>query len=126
MTTSVRHLTQGNDGDASLSELAARRNGYARVGFYPKRPGLKEQLVEPGVEAPREAARCPFLVAAMANRPWLYSESASCRRPDGRVRVPPAVTLTCICMTPAYLVCPGYLARRGASRKTQVMNGRLQ
>jgi hypothetical protein len=53
---------------------------------------------------------CPFLVPVMADRLWLRPTEAYCRRPDGRVRVPAAATLTCICTTRAHLVCPGYVA----------------
>ena len=60
--------------------------------------------------APTEAEQCPFLVAVMADHLWLRPVSGYCRRPDGRVRVPASVTVTCICMTPAHLVCAGYLA----------------
>ena len=67
--------------------------------------------------ASRSAARgpqeCPFLVPVMADHLWLSPLGAYCRRPDGRVRVPARSTLTCICTTPAYLLCPGYLRHRG-------------
>jgi len=59
-----------------------------------------------------EASRpeeCPYLVGVMADRLWLVPTGIYCRRPDGRVRVPAAATLTCICMTAAHLVCPRYL-----------------
>lgn len=57
--------------------------------------------------------QCPFLVAVTADWLWLYPTGGYCRRPDGRVRLPAGATLTCICMTPAYLVCPGYLEAEG-------------
>ncbi len=59
--------------------------------------------------ASREVESCPFLIPVMADRLWLTPVRAYCRRPDRRVRVAAATTLTCICMTPAHLVCPGYL-----------------
>jgi hypothetical protein len=59
--------------------------------------------------ANRPAEACPFLVPVMADRLWLRPTGAYCRRPDGRVRIPAASTIDCICMTPAYLVCAGYL-----------------
>lgn len=59
--------------------------------------------------ASKEAEPCPFLVPVMADRLWLYPVGAYCRRPDGRVRIAAPTTLTCICMTPAHLVCSGYL-----------------
>ena len=60
--------------------------------------------------APTEAEPCPFLVAVMADHLWPRPVSNYCRRPDGRLRVPAPVAVTCICMTPAHLVCAGYLA----------------
>jgi hypothetical protein len=57
-----------------------------------------------------DVAACPFLVPVTADRLWLEPRSAFCRRPGARPRVPGATTVACICMTPAYLVCPGYLA----------------
>ncbi len=64
--------------------------------------------------APKAASRspegCRFLVPVMADRLWLQPGSAFCRQPDGRVRVPAAMTVACICMTAAHLLCPGYLA----------------
>lgn len=64
---------------------------------------------------PDGAGMCPFLTAVMADRLWLYPTGVYCRPPGHRVRVPAAETLTCICSTLAYLVCPRYLAtRRGA------------
>lgn len=59
--------------------------------------------------AARQAEACPFLVPVMADRLWLRPMSAYCRRSDGRVRVPAAATIDCICMTAAHLVCAGYL-----------------
>lgn len=61
---------------------------------------------------------CPFLVPVVADRLWLYPVSAYCRRPDARVRVPGAVTLADVCMTPSYRACPGY--RLSAARVTEV------
>ncbi|MBI2467839.1 MAG: hypothetical protein HYV62_08495 [Candidatus Rokubacteria bacterium] len=60
--------------------------------------------------ASQDVEQCPYLVAVMADHLWLYPTSAYCRRPDGRVRVPSAATLTAICATPAYRACPGYRA----------------
>ena len=77
--------------------------------------------------ATRSAARgqeeCPFLVPVMADRLWLNPLGAYCRRPDGRIRVPARSTLTCICTTPAYLLCPGYLRHRGPAEGTPVCCG---
>lgn len=61
----------------------------------------------------REAKVCPFLVPVVADRLRVYPVTAHCRTPDGRVRVPIGVAATCICMTPAHLLCPGYLASVG-------------
>jgi hypothetical protein len=60
-----------------------------------------------------EAEQCPFLVAVMADPLWPRPVSDYCRRPDGRLRVPAPVRVACICMTPAHLVCAGYLASAG-------------
>jgi hypothetical protein len=54
-----------------------------------------------------------MLVPVMADQLWLSPTSVYCRRPNGRVRVPAAATLACICTTPAHLVCPDYLAGGG-------------
>src|SRR3990172_4784861 len=59
--------------------------------------------------ATRQAEACPFLVPVMADWLWLRPTSAYCRHPGGRVRVPAAATIDCICMTAAHLVCAGYL-----------------
>lgn len=59
------------------------------------------------------AQECPMLVPVMADQLWLSPTSVYCRRPNGRVRVPAAATLACICTTPAHLVCPDYLAGGG-------------
>jgi len=65
-------------------------------------------------------AICPFLTPVMADRLWLYPTGVYCRPPGDRVRVPAAETLTCICSTLAYLVCPRYLTTRdrGAEEAT--------
>ena len=64
-------------------------------------------------DASRDEDRCPFLMDVMADRLWLYPVTVYCRRPGGPVRVPAIATITCICSTPAHLVCPGYLAGAG-------------
>jgi hypothetical protein len=53
---------------------------------------------------------CPFLLPAIADRPWRDPTRLYCRRADGRVRVPAQTTVACICATAAHLVCPGFLA----------------
>lgn len=63
---------------------------------------------------------CPFLMPVMADRLWLLPTGCYCRRPDGRVRVPAPATLTCICLTPAHLVCPGYLEAAGYPSRATV------
>jgi hypothetical protein len=63
------------------------------------------------VTTPAEA--CPRLVPVMADRLWLYPTAVYCRRADGRVRVPGASTLDCVCLTAAHFVCPGYLEGLG-------------
>jgi hypothetical protein len=63
--------------------------------------------------ASQSAEGCRFLFPVMADRLWLQPGSAYCRRPDGRVRVPAATTVACICLTAAHLLCPGYLASLG-------------
>jgi hypothetical protein len=63
--------------------------------------------------ATKPAERCPFLVPVMADRLWLRPTGAYCRRPDGRLRVPAASTVDCICETLAHLVCAGYLETSG-------------
>ena len=64
------------------------------------------------------AEACPCLVPVIADRLWLYPTTAYCRRADGRVRVPAASTLDCICLTAAHLVCTGYL--EGLDQPTRV------
>jgi hypothetical protein len=72
--------------------------------------------------ATRPAEECPFLVPVMADRLWLCPTRAYCRRPNGRVRVPAASTVDCICGTRAHLLCAGYLeaSDRAAVRAASV------
>jgi hypothetical protein len=79
--------------------------------------------------ASQPAEGCRFLVPVMADRLWLQPVGAYCRRPDGRVRVPAATTVACICLTVAHLLCPGDLASigpdaSGAGRSAQPAPGR--
>jgi hypothetical protein len=72
--------------------------------------------------ATRPAERCPFLVPVMADRLWLRPTSAYCRRPGGRMRVPGASTIDCICETKAYLLCAGYLEASGRTARRVAMS----
>lgn len=54
--------------------------------------------------------QCPRLIPVMADWLCVFPTGACCRKPSGRIRVPAAATLACVCTTPAYLDCPGYLA----------------
>jgi hypothetical protein len=58
---------------------------------------------------------CPFLVAVVADRLWMYPVPAYCRRPGGPVRVPAPGTLSGVCTTAAHARCPGFQASGGAS-----------
>jgi hypothetical protein len=71
--------------------------------------------------APKGLQECPFLVPVMADHLWLRPLGGYCRGPDGRVRVPARSTLTCICTTPAYLLCPGYLRQTGPREGTPAL-----
>jgi hypothetical protein len=60
---------------------------------------------------------CPFLTPKASGPPPAFSISVYCRRPNGRVRVPPRDQLMFLCTAGHHHACPGYLrwSARGGS-----------
>lgn len=51
---------------------------------------------------------CPYLVPVVVDRLWLVPQTAYCRRPDARIRVPAATTLGALCTSDRFTDCSGY------------------
>ena len=57
--------------------------------------------------------RCPYLVDVTSDWLWLYPTGVFCRHPDGRIRVPAAVTLASLCDGEHFHECEGYATAMG-------------
>jgi hypothetical protein len=58
-------------------------------------------------------AQCPYLVHVTNDWLCLYPRGVFCRHPDGRIRIPGAVTLADRCVGDGFRECEGYVRSAG-------------